>query len=363
MGIKDFYKHLKVKHPECFVPVHYSQFRYQKIAIDMMNLLYVYKARNDKDWMKLTINFLIKLRMDFIHPVCVFDGQSHVLKQTTVQKRRQDREKGRNRLDSLKHDVQLYNDTGEITDTFRTFLHTNAHKDLVSKLTNQPIVSRITDHINKQYKNYDIHFRTTEIDILKLIIKAMGICVLTARHDGEALCSYLSATNQVDVVISNDSDVFFFGCKRVIFKFTEDGGYLIDIHIVLSKLGLTHEQFVDLCLLCGTDFNDTIRGIGFCKAYNLIKQHSSIKNINLPLNHTLLDEVRQMTIPNLDDIDVVQMGKPVDTSNLELLLFQQQISIPIHQFIWIKNEVELMETQDEIIIIKQMETLTNNEYK
>lgn len=338
MGIKDFYKYLKTKHPDCFVPVHFSQFNYQKVAIDMMNLLYIYKARHKDHWLQLVISFLFHLRRQFIHPICVFDGQSHPLKYDTVQKRRTEREKGKTRLEQLKLDLQLYNDTGQINDNFQNFLHTNAHKDLLSKLTRQPIVSRVLEHIDKQYSNYDIHFRSSEIDTLKTIIEAMGICVLTAKNDGEALCSYLSATEKVDLVMSNDSDVFFFGCKRVIIKFTEEGGYLLEMDSILAKMELTHEQFIDLCLLCGTDFNTSIRGIGFCRAYALIKQHQTIKNVNLTLDYDLLDEIKKMTIPEVDHYPIF-FSKPIDKISFNSILFQHQVFIPLTQVEYKYSEV------------------------
>ena len=36
----------------------------------------------------------------------------------------------------------------------------------------------------------------------------------------------------------------------------------IDYAKAIAGLGITHEQFVDLCILLGCDYCDTIRGIG-----------------------------------------------------------------------------------------------------
>ncbi|XP_018647458.1 putative flap endonuclease-1 [Schistosoma mansoni] len=53
---------------------------------------------------------------------------------------------------------------------------------------------------------------------------------------------------------------------------------------VLEGLGLTMDQFIDLCILLGCDYVDTIRGIGPKKALDLLHKYQSIdcvlKNID-----------------------------------------------------------------------------------
>lgn len=48
---------------------------------------------------------------------------------------------------------------------------------------------------------------------------------------------------------------------------------------VLSGLGLTQAEFVDLCILCGCDYCPTIPKLGPKTALNLIKEHRSIDEI------------------------------------------------------------------------------------
>ncbi len=48
---------------------------------------------------------------------------------------------------------------------------------------------------------------------------------------------------------------------------------------ILSAMELTMPQFVDLCILCGCDYTDTIRGIGPKKALALIKTHGTIEKV------------------------------------------------------------------------------------
>lgn len=48
---------------------------------------------------------------------------------------------------------------------------------------------------------------------------------------------------------------------------------------VLKGLELTSEEFIDLCILMGCDYCDSIKGIGPKRAIELIQQYKSIENI------------------------------------------------------------------------------------
>ena len=62
--------------------------------------------------------------------------------------------------------------------------------------------------------------------------------------------------------------------------------FIIEIKLdeVLSGLGLTMDEFVDLCILCGCDYCERIEGIGCIKAYQLIKEYKTIEKVNILKN-------------------------------------------------------------------------------
>ena len=63
-------------------------------------------------------------------------------------------------------------------------------------------------------------------------------------------------------------DALTFRTPKLLRKFTSSQGkdkqpiIEVDYEKMLEGLGLTYEQFVDLCILCGCDYCSTIRGIG-----------------------------------------------------------------------------------------------------
>lgn len=346
MGIKDFYKYAKHRWPECFVPVPYTHFRFQRIALDMMNILYVYRARSEHEWISQVVLFLLRLRSQFVHPVCVFDGPSHALKQATVDKRREDRDRGKDRMDTLMRALDEYQTTNVVNDVLGAFL--KKHPDFVSALTQQPLIQPILEYVQRASRMYQMRFTASDVERLQSILRALGFCVCIARHDGEALCAYLSASGAVEAILSNDSDVFFFGGKKVLFRFWDEGAYLIAREDLLQRMGFTDQQFFEFCLLCGTDFNESVRGIGFCRAFTLLTEYKSIHAANFPveLDHELLQQVQSFTFQ--DHAPLLHAGyslpPPEPTS---YLFFRHQLNIP--DWTYPLSEIVLQEFDSECI--------------
>jgi flap endonuclease-1 len=80
-------------------------------------------------------------------------------------------------------------------------------------------------------------------------------------------------------------DALTFRTPKLLRKLTFSSGQAkqpiieIDFEAAISGLGLTYEQFVDLCIMCGCDYCSTIKGIGPKTALRLIKQHGSLENV------------------------------------------------------------------------------------
>ena len=53
----------------------------------------------------------------------------------------------------------------------------------------------------------------------------------------------------------------------------------VNLATALAGLKLTPEQFIDLCILCGCDYTDSIKGIGPIKALKMIQDHKNIEGV------------------------------------------------------------------------------------
>ena len=93
-----------------------------------------------------------------------------------------------------------------------------------------------------------------------------------------------NSTGAAYAMSSEDMDSLTFGAPRVLRNLMTPASAKLpvqeyDYSKVLSELGLTEDQFVDLCILCGCDYAGTIRGIGPKSALNLIRQHGTIEKV------------------------------------------------------------------------------------
>eukprot|EP00981_Chlorochromonas_danica_P000556 scaffold125_cov156-Ochromonas_danica.AAC.5 len=118
------------------------------------------------------------------------------------------------------------------------------------------------------------------------LLRLMGVPYFIAPCEAEAQCAELARKGKVYATATEDMDALTFQSPKLLRKLTfsqsskEKQPILeIDFSVVLAGLGLTYEQFVDLCILCGCDYCSTIKGIGPKTALKLIKQHHSLEKI------------------------------------------------------------------------------------
>lgn len=112
------------------------------------------------------------------------------------------------------------------------------------------------------------------VDLLKLL----GMPVLRARGEAEALCAQLNCEAFVDACITSDSDAFLFGASCVIKhvdpKSTDpfECYYVKDIEF---GLGLGRKHLIAVSLLVGSDHNlNGVQGIGMETALRFVKKYN-----------------------------------------------------------------------------------------
>lgn len=125
----------------------------------------------------------------------------------------------------------------------------------------------------------------------KRLLTLMGIPYINAPCEAEAQCAELCRTGKVFASASEDMDTLTFNSSILLrhLTFSEARKMPIDeIHLekVLQGLELTMDEFIDLCILLGCDYCDSIRGIGPHRALTLIRQHKSIEKVLENLDRT-----------------------------------------------------------------------------
>lgn len=117
--------------------------------------------------------------------------------------------------------------------------------------------------------------------------KRYHIPFIVAPYEADAQMAKLALSNEVDVVITEDSDLLAYGCPRVLFKLDFKIGKGEEIQLMkdlasnepLSFRHWTHDMFVYMCILAGCDYCAGVPGIGLQSAHKLVRIYRKPKKI------------------------------------------------------------------------------------
>ncbi|KAL7200244.1 hypothetical protein ACSBR1_032213 [Camellia fascicularis] len=102
----------------------------------------------------------------------------------------------------------------------------------------------------------------------KKLLRLMGVPVIEAPSEAEAQCAALCKSGKVYAVASEDMDSLTFGAPRFLRHLMDPSSKKVpvmefEVSKVLEELNLTMDQFIDLCILSGCDYCDSIRDSTF----------------------------------------------------------------------------------------------------
>jgi len=102
--------------------------------------------------------------------------------------------------------------------------------------------------------------------------------VLVRADEGEAEkhCAMLVRRGEADYVVTEDLDSLCFGAPFLVRGITSSTPTVICLATLLSELKLSMEEFVDFCILAGSDFTRNPPGFGPATALKAIKAHKDL---------------------------------------------------------------------------------------
>ena len=128
-----------------------------------------------------------------------------------------------------------------------------------------------------------------QVDECKALLGLMGVPYIDAPGEAESQCVELVKKGKCHAVASEDLDVLPLGGEVLIrsLKFSNDHPTATKIVLsqVLLQMNLTHDSFVDLCILLGCDYANKIPNIGKAKAVEKIQHYKTIENILSTLDY------------------------------------------------------------------------------
>lgn len=124
-----------------------------------------------------------------------------------------------------------------------------------------------------------------------ILLDLMGIPYIMAPNEADVVCAWLTLRKSDEGkrfakgVCSDDSDMLPLGAPYLFkgmlaAKKGQKKVTVINLNKAIGAMEITMDQFVEVCVLCGTDYCNRIRSLGPINAYKKIKQGLTIKTIS-----------------------------------------------------------------------------------
>ena len=266
MGIKNLTSFLLEHCPNAIKQTQLFELRGKKAAIDVSIFLYRFKYKGNKLIPKF-FEQINRLRMNDITPIYIFDGIPNSLKQDTINNRKTKLIDKKNKIDALKKELQNTDDFSKVT-------------EIQNKINN--------------IDNKIIHVTKDDIYKVKYLFDLLNIKHIQAQGEADLLCSKLCTTNIVDFVISEDMDLLTSGTKLLVrdFNIYNNKITVFNLDLILEKLNITYDKWVELCIMLGCDYLKRINGVGPKKSFKYIKEYNNIFDIlnELKTKNIIVDE-------------------------------------------------------------------------
>jgi len=236
-----------------------KQFANKIVVIDTS--IYLYKFA-EKSAVPENMYLMISVFRQYnIVPVFVFDGKPPAEKKALLIKRKIEKDAAEARYNELKIAVDYttssnnvtLSDSGTPRETLLSDTGTTRETLLSDPGTTRETLLSEMDKLRKQF------VRVTESDISKSkeIMKALGVTYIESQGESDHLCAFLVKHGFAWACVSDDMDMFLYGCPRVIrhLSLLNHEGVYYDTAQILFDLDMTQEAFNDIAILSGTDYN------------------------------------------------------------------------------------------------------------
>jgi len=280
-----------------------SEFSGKKIAVDIS--IYMYRFVGDNNLIENIYLMLSIFRYYNIIAIFIFDGKPPPEKSKLLQKRQEDKQEAKKEYNKLKNTLEL-----------------NTGMDYSTK---QEIIYNM-DMLKKKFVNIN----KSDVDTVKNIIRFYGATYYDAPGEADELCAILTIKEKVWACLSEDMDMFVYGCPRIIryVSLLNHTAVMYDVEGILNNLGITQKELREICVLSGTDYNlecehnniTLTSALKYFKKYhkskstlefydwlnenyeNIIKDYDLLKNIynifDLSQRHHMIKTIKKLNITN-----------------------------------------------------------------
>ena len=266
MGIRHLNTFLRNNCPNSIQCISMSELSGKKIAIDIS--IYLYKFSADNALIENMYLMLSIFRHYKITSIFIFDGKPPEEKKELLERRKDEKIKAKKEYERLKQQL--------------------SNNDVIDNDDRQEITSTM-DALKKKF----IYIQKDEIIKVKELIRAFGASYYDAPGEADELCALLAIKKKVWASMSEDMDLFVYGCTRVLryFSLMKHNAVIYHTKKIFEELGIPEKEFRQICILSGTDYNiHTNKNVDLYNTLKMFKKyHKRISNINIDFYDWLIE--------------------------------------------------------------------------
>jgi flap endonuclease-1 len=195
--------------------------RGKRLVIDASNCIYRFLPENTL--IPSMYEFCATLKFYEIKLVFVFDGKSPIQKRDIVIERQKERERAK-----LKYEELIQQPNASLSEL---------------KVTMRKMIRMTSKHVST----------------VKELLDSLGIPYIDAKKEADEICVELVRNGQAYACVSGDTDMFLYGCPRVIryLSIRNHTCIMYDLDKILNSLNLSFNEFREICIVAGTDYSKT----------------------------------------------------------------------------------------------------------
>jgi 5'-3' exonuclease len=202
-----------------------SEFNGKKVAIDASIYLYRFIGENKLvEHMYLMVSIF---KSHGVEPIFIFDGASPPEKKELLAERKEKKRIAEEKYQNIKNQIEDNEDKYEMLNEM--------------------------EKLKKQF----IHIKEADYKVVKQLLDDSGVKWIDAPGEADELCAHFMHTGQVYACLSEDMDMFAYGCCRVLrhFSLIKHNVLFYDLEQILMQLQMNVQEFRQVIVLSGTDYN------------------------------------------------------------------------------------------------------------
>jgi 5'-3' exonuclease len=129
--------------------------------------------------------------------------------------------------------------------------------------------------------------REGDIDNVKELLVSFGFTIIDAEGEADVLCARLAIKKRVYACLSDDTDMFVYGCAVVLRHISLLNHSVVSYTMadILAEIGLTQHEFKMMCVVNGTDYDAVGGGTGAAVNVNASDRIFQIYDLLVEFKH------------------------------------------------------------------------------